>query len=143
MNQEELKLKLMHEFRTQLIRFMDELIEQFPDEGDFVIIRIFIKDQISVYDVIGRFIQELLPLHTIIHARDSKFFLENDILYHSISSNKVNHFKRLWLSKKLDATDREVIWKWMDLFLHIAKNYYKKFGYVRGWENKEPISFDK
>jgi hypothetical protein len=29
----------------------------------------------------------------------------------------------------------------MDLFIRIAKNYYKNFGYVRGWENKQAISF--
>jgi hypothetical protein len=143
MADEKYKLRLMHEFRNQLVSFLDELIEQFPDEGDFVIIRIFVKDQVGVYDVIGRFIKDLLPLHGIIAKRDSKFFLENDILYQnaSVSSQKVNHFRKLWVSKRLDAADREMVWKWMDLFIHISKAYYKTFGYVSGWENPDPIVF--
>jgi hypothetical protein len=52
----------------------------------------------------------------------------------SLATEKVNHFKDLWLSDKLDDNDRDIIWKWMDLFISIADKYYKKFGYVDGWE---------
>jgi hypothetical protein len=132
---EEKKLQLMHEFRSQLVFFLDELIEQFPSEGDFVIIRIFIKDQIPVYDVIGRFIRDLLPLKEKVQTRDQSFFLENTLLYTggNVATDKINHFKELWLSKQLDDTDREVIWKWMDLFISIAHKYYKAYGYIPGW----------
>jgi hypothetical protein len=114
---EELRIRYMKEFRDQLVIFLDELIEQFPQEGDFVIIRIFIKDQLSIYDVIGRFIRDLLPLKEQVSKRDAKFFIQNSILYTgaSLASDKVNHFKNLWLSDKLDDNDRSIIWKWMDL----------------------------
>lgn len=138
MDDEEQKLKYMKEFRDQLVIFMDELIEQFPFEGDFVLIRIFIKDQLPIYDVIGRFIRDLLPLKKQVQKRDSEFFIQNTLLYTSASlaEEKINHFKNLWLSDKLDNTDRETIWKWMDLFISIADKYYKKFGYVKQWEKK-------
>ena len=42
----------------ELPKFLDEIIEQFPYEGDFVLIRMFIKDQIPVADILGRFIRE-------------------------------------------------------------------------------------
>lgn len=135
---EEKKLQMMKEFRTQLVAFLDELIEQFPAEGDFVIIRIFIKDQIPMADVIGRFIRDLLPLKSQIKERDEKFFLQNTLLYTgTIASDKVNHFKRLWLSKQLDDKDREIIWQWMDAFVGIADRYYKNFGPVPGWVSNE------
>ena len=136
---EEKKLQIMFEFRNQLVTFLDELIEQFPQEGDFVIIRIFIKDQIPVADVIGRFIRDLLPLREQVRSKDEQFFLQNSILYTgaSLASDKINHFKDLWLSKQLDNNDRDIIWKWMDLFIAISHKYYKSFGFVQGWERRE------
>jgi hypothetical protein len=133
---EELRIKYVRDFRDQLVIFLDELIDQFPLEGDFVIIRIFIKDQLPMFDVIGRFIRDLLPLKEQVTKRDTGFFIKNTLLYTgaSLASEKVNHFKELWLSDKLDDNDREIIWKWMDLFISIADKYYKKFGYVDGWE---------
>jgi len=133
---EEKKLQIMFEFRNQLVAFLDELIEQFPLEGDFVIIRIFIKDQIPVADVIGRFIRDLLPLKEQVKSKDEQFFLQNSILYTgaSLANDKINHFKELWQSKQLDNNDRDIIWKWMELFIAIAQKYHKSFGPVPGWE---------
>lgn len=130
------KIQIMHEFRHQLVSFLDELIEQFPRETDFVIIRIFIKDQIPVEDVIGRFIRDLLPLKQIIKDREESFFIENTVLYSggNISNQKIDHFKELWKSDQLDASDRNVIWSWMDLFIALAEKYYTHFGKVKGWE---------
>jgi len=126
----------MQEFRHQLVVFLDELIEQFPHEGDFVLIRIFIKDQIPVADVIGRFIRDLLPLKEQVKQRDELFFLHNTILYTgtSLAKDKINHFKDLWLSNQLDDNDRDIIWKWMDVFISISGRYFKLFGHVPGWE---------
>jgi hypothetical protein len=130
------KIQLMYEFRNQLVDFLDELIEQFPEESDLYIIRIFLKDQIPIYDVLGRYIRDLLPLKKVVDKRDETFFLQNDILYEQsgVAIDKVNNFKQLWLSDKLDDNDREVIWKWMDLLNHISGQYFKKFGYIQGWE---------
>lgn len=135
-SEESLKLKLMYEFRKILISFLDELIEQFSDETDLYIIRIFFSDQVPIYDILGRFIRDLLPLKPIVDNRQQKFFLENDIFYSQkgVSMNKVNHFRELWLSEKLDDSDRETIWKWMDILMKIGNQYYQKFGYVSGWE---------
>lgn len=133
---ESVKMQLMYEFRNQLVNFLDELIEQFPEESDLYIIRIFLKDQIPVYDVLGRYIRDLLPLKKIVDERDEKFFLQNDVLYEQsgVALNKVNNFRQLWSSNKLDDNDREVIWQWMDLLNNIGGQYYKKFGYITGWE---------
>lgn len=135
-NKYQIQIKIMKEFRDQLIRFLDELIEQFPKEGDFVLIRIFIKDQIPMVDVIGRFIRDLLPLRKQVEERNESFFLQNTILYTgaSISAHKVDHFKQLWTSTLLDQTDRDIIWSWMDLFIKLAQRYHDEFGYVEGWE---------
>ena len=132
------KISLMYEFRSQLLNFLDELMNQFPEESDFIIIRIFMKDQVPVYDVLGRFIRDLLPLKKQVDSRNDRFFMENTLLYvqNGLAENKVNHFQKLWSSDKLDENDREMIWKWMDLLNSIGGQYYQKFGYVPGWEKK-------
>lgn len=135
MSDEEKKIRYMKEFRDQLVIFLDELIEQFPQEGDFVMIRIFIKDQLPMIDVLGRFIRDLLPLKDQITKRAESFFLENALLCAgpSLAGERIDHFRQLWLSDKLDATDRAIIWKWMDLFVSMADRYFRQFGHVPGW----------
>jgi len=146
MNDESLKLYYMNEFRDQLIRFLDELIEQFPLEGEFVIFRIFLRDQIPITDVIGRFIRDLLPLKHLVEKRDEQFFLENKVLYMGSQNNamgyfadRVDHFKKLWVSDQLCDEDRVVMWKWMDVFMSIAEIYHRKFGQIPGWQGKPVV----
>jgi len=137
MDSESEKLVLMKEFRDQLVNFLDEIIEQFPMESDFVLIRMFIKDQIPVHDVLGRFIKEILPLKEYVKNRDETFFLDNQILYTggNINTEKIDHFKKLWKSNSLDKEDKETIWRWMDCFIKISNKYFIKHGYIKGWEN--------
>ena len=135
MKKQEQQWKLLKEFQVQLLSFIDELIEQFPRVSEFVICRIFIKDQIPATDLLGRFIRDLLPLKEQVDQRDETFFLENSLLYTKgqVSSERVDKFKELWLSSQLDAEDRLVIWKWMDVFMQVAQKYHKNFGPVEGW----------
>lgn len=139
MDEESNKLILMQKFRDQLVTFLDEIIEQFPTECDFVLIRMFIKDQIPVHDILGRFIRDILPLKEHVEKREETFFLNNTLLYTggNISDEKINHFQELWQSDKLDTDDRETIWTWMECFIKISDCYFKKYGYINGWEKIE------
>ena len=56
------------------------------------------------------------------------------MLYTQIADSKVNHFKDLWLSNKLDDEDRDIIWQWMAVLTKIADQYHQKFGCIPGWE---------
>ena len=129
------KLTLMKDFREQLVNFLDEIIEQFPMESDFVLIRMFIKDQVPVHDVLGRFIKDILPLKDYVKRRDESFFLDNQILYidGNINEDRIDHFKNLWKSDSLDTDDKDTIWKWMDCFIKIANKYHLKYGSIKGW----------
>jgi len=129
-NNEIKKLKLIREFRNQLVIFLDELIEQFPKESDLILIRIFIKDQIPMHDVLGRYIKDILPYKHEVDNRNESFFINHSLLYTGVGKDKVNHFKKLWLSESLDDNDREVIWKWMDVLNLIADNYKNNFGNI-------------
>jgi hypothetical protein len=46
---------ILQEFKNNLISFFDELIDLFPSEPDLVIVRIFLKDQIPIDEVLNIF----------------------------------------------------------------------------------------
>lgn len=117
------KIKILIEFKQCLINFLDELIDQFPEEGDLVVIRIFLNDQMSIEQIINIFISKVLPLKKIIKDRNDSFFVNQNEFFGSLNKDKVNHFKKLWLSDKLDADDRIVIWRWYDAFISLAEKY--------------------
>ncbi len=122
------EIQILTEFKNGLITFFDELIEQFPCEGDLVMIRIFLKDQINITDVINIFTNVInkddQKLKKMIKERNENFFLENNI-FESFSKNKVLHFKKLWRSGALDADDKKVVWKWIDSFVFLSDKYNK------------------
>ena len=56
------EIEILSELKTQLISFFDELIGQFPQEGDLVVVRLFLANQIpiqSIMDVINHKINML------------------------------------------------------------------------------------
>ena len=119
------QLRILNIFKDQFITFLDELIAQFPNEPDLVIVRIFMKDQVPIIDVLCHVIQEILPHHDKIKSKQDSFFLENKELFSQISSDSVIHFKRLWTSDALDNDDRDAIWEWFNSFCVLAKRYQK------------------
>jgi hypothetical protein len=133
------ELQLLQTFKNQIINFLDELIQQFPNQAEFVIIRVFVKDQIPLADVLGRFIKECLDFHDQIKQKDEKFFLESDIIVNALGGNQMgldvmDKLRELWRSDSLDQEDRDMVWRWLDLFFNIAQKYKTKYGYVPGWE---------
>ena len=122
------ELLILHEFKNNLITFFDELIDQFPTEADLVIIRIFLKDQIPIGEVINIFNNTINKdgqrFKKMIKERNENFFLESNI-FDSISKTKVVHFKKLWRSNSLDDDDKKIIWKWIDSFVYLGEKYIK------------------
>ena len=103
------QLRILSIFKDQFITFLDELIAQFPNEPDLVIVRIFMKDQVPVADVLCHVIQEILPHEKKILAKDDRFFLENKTLLQELSSETVIHFNHLCNSKDIDNKDKNAI----------------------------------
>jgi hypothetical protein len=119
------EVEILTQLRSQLVSFFDELIQAFPKEEDFIIIRIFVKDKIPIMDIMSYIVQNLLPLQSSIQKRDDSFFVNNNILFEKLDSKKVNYFKKLWLSPEIDAKDKETIWQWFTVFIVLATQYVK------------------
>jgi hypothetical protein len=114
---------LLLKFKDTLISFLDELIEQFPQEGDIAIARIFIKDQFPIEVIAKFFITKLLPHKDLVNQKNEKFFIENDVLFSSLRSDKVMYFKKLWTSTQLNNEDKDVIFAWFKTLLEIIDKY--------------------
>jgi hypothetical protein len=119
------RTKILTIFKTTLIQFLDELIDQFPSESDLVIARVMISDQIPIADVMNVFSQKIEPYKEKIKERDDKFFLENTSLFTGANENSVINLKKIWSSTKLDTDDREVIWNWIDIFVKLSTSIQK------------------
>jgi hypothetical protein len=131
------EIQVLKEFKNNLISFFDELIDQFPEMGDLVMVRIFLKDQISTKDVIEIFSFQInkneQQIRKIIKERNEQFFLEENNFFDSITNtsindgtkNKVSKFQNIWRSNRLDAEDKETIWKWIESFVYLTDKYNK------------------
>lgn len=120
---------VLRDFRANMVTFLDELIEQFPSETDFILARLMVKDTISPEIIMSHFIKEILPYKDFIDKRDESFFMDSKAsLFGNLNTGngRVNHFKLLWKSSALDTEDREIIWKWFDTFIFLAEQYKKK-----------------
>jgi hypothetical protein len=123
------EIEILKQFKNSLISFLDELIGQFPMEGDLVIFRIFLKDRVPIINILNYFVLRILPLKKMVEDRDEDFFLNKCELFESIQGQekkgKVNRFKKLWRSECLDDDDKRVVWEWFDSFIFLSKKYQK------------------
>ena len=118
--------RILDDFHENLVIFVDELVEQFPKEADFIIVRLMIKDTIPPEKILKGFITEILPYKSDIQKRDESLFLDSKIsILGALSSNKVNHFKLLWKSAALTEDDKNTIWAWFETFVFFAEQYQK------------------
>jgi hypothetical protein len=117
-------IQILEGLKSDLIKFFDNLISAFPEEGDFVIIRFFIDDKYPIEKIMSYIIEKLLPLQEMVNTKNDKFFLENNILFDEIGQDdKVNYFKNMWMSDVLEEEDRDNIWSWFKRFIKRAEMY--------------------
>ena len=122
-------IRILSQFKSSLISFIDELIVMFPNESDFIIGRIFINDQVPIEDVVNAFSEKIYDndnlLKKMIKERDESFFLKNNVFSY-FGDDKVNKFKDIWLSDSLEESDKITMWKWVDIFVILCDRFYNK-----------------
>ena len=123
MDQLEKEIELLNLLKKNMIEFLDELIDQFEEEGDLIVMRFFMADQISVESIMNQFINYVYPLKDKIRNKDESFFLENDNIFGSSPKDKVIHFKKLYL--QIQEEDRQTLWAWFSCFINICDRYLK------------------
>jgi hypothetical protein len=128
------EIHVLKEFKNNLISFFDELIDQFPDLGELVMIRIFLNDQVIIKDVVESVSYQINKndqmIRKIVRDRNEEFFLEENNFFNGLSvssskKDKVLKFQTIWRSNRLDKEDKDTIWKWIDSFVFLTDKYNK------------------
>lgn len=120
------ELDILIQLKSQLVAFLDELIETFPNESDFVVFRIFVKDRLPILDIMKYITINLCPLQEMIRTRNEEFFMTHNVLFEKFDeheSNKISYFKKMWISGSLDKRDKETIWRWFETFIYLGNKY--------------------
>jgi len=113
-------------FIVNLNSFLDGIIEQFPNEGDIHIFKLFINNNIPAKDVVEKFMlyidEDNKKLRVLISKEDERYFIDENPLSF-LNKNKKDKFGRLWVSGVLDDEDKQIIWKWIHLFVKLGDKY--------------------
>lgn len=112
------EIKASQDLHRTLVAFFDELIEMFSEEGQFVALRIMIKDQIPVTAIRRHFVKNLIPEKEVIRTRDKGFF-DRNVLFSQLGQAQCDNFRRLFLG--LDQENQNAIWKWLDAFVVLTE----------------------
>jgi hypothetical protein len=118
--------KLLTIFKKQLIDFCDELIGQFPLEGDFLVMKMFIENQAPTKTIIELFNKQLdnnnERVRNMIIERNENFFL-NENPFSFVSGERMNRLTSLWTNESTTPDDKEIIWNWVSALETIARKY--------------------
>jgi len=116
--------EILSKFRTQLLNFMDELIQQFPEETDFVMFKLFLSNQMPVQTAMELFKKQLdmneKCVRTMIKTRNETFFFVHTN-FPFVSAEKMKRMVELW--KELESSDKNVMWSWIDTLVSISDKY--------------------
>lgn len=118
------KTEILIHYKKLLSSFCDELIEQFPNEGDFRIAKIILESgQLPIDDMMNSFIDNTDDkIIEMINKRDERFFLEENA-FSFLSNARFDKFSHMWKSNTLDEDDKTVLWEWMDALVKISNKY--------------------
>jgi hypothetical protein len=118
------KTNILIMFKNQMVSFIEQLIQQFPQEGDFVVLKLFVDTQVQIEKLVHGWIKQLDrndgKVRKMITDRNDIFFIEENP-FKFINDQRLLKFTTLW--KTLEDDDKQSIWKWMDLFVKISDKY--------------------
>ena len=99
----ELKRKFFTEIRQYMIQCFDDLITQFPQEQDLIILKVFVENDIPAEQLTKMLHESIYPVRQMIYKKDAEFFLSKFKLFDTLDTSKVNHFKKMWLDPSLTS----------------------------------------
>jgi len=117
---------ILIKFKKQLCSFFDEIIEQFPEESDFIVAKMFVSNQIPIKDAMEGFNSFMSSddnkIKSMVKERNEKFFIDESP-FSFMSRDRNDKLSEIWRSGRLDDEDKEVIWNWVDSFISIGEKY--------------------
>lgn len=120
------KFELLIKFKNVLMEFIDELVQQFPNDSDIIMCRIFIKDQIPTQTIMDKFVKYFIPHQDLILNQDPTFFTVGTCDFCASLNLNTNIFEKIWYSGTLDDEDKQVIWQWITSLYKMVVKYNKE-----------------
>lgn len=117
------KFELLVKFKNVLMEFIDELVQQFPNDSDIIMSRIFIKDQIPIQTIMDKFTMYFLPQGDVILNKDESFFTTGTADFCASIHLNTNIFEKIWYTGVLDDDDKDVIWQWITSLYKLVEKY--------------------
>ena len=123
------KTKTLTVFKSQLLDFLDDVINIAPHEPNIKLLKIFVKDTVPIEFIMSFFVEYSCPEYLQrAQNRDDEFFLrDNPFELNLDNSTKVKEIEKLWRSDYLSDEEKETIWDWVDVIIKIVEHYKKNF----------------
>ena len=112
---------VLNNFKKSLIAFMDELIETFPDDGDFITLRILVKDQIPIQVIMDTLVNDIDNIKQMVISKDDRFFIDGNIIFEQL--DRVENFRKVWTSSGMTQENKDATWGWFTQFVYFAEKY--------------------
>ena len=120
-------IELIGIFIKNIEEFLDTLINHFPKEHNFILLKILLNTNRINYDtLLTSFSSTLIPNKQLILDKNPDFFINGcNLIFKDINQHIIgtDTFKRVWLSPRLTEDEREILWRWFKLFLNISLEY--------------------
>jgi uncharacterized protein (UPF0305 family) len=114
-------------FNAKMLEFMQDLIESFPHESEFLVCRDLMNVSISINkDLPQRIFQEHIAskYEQYLIDRNENFFLKESYDPSITDIRFVEKLKQMW--KGLDAGNKDVVWKYMQCLVAINRKCLQK-----------------
>jgi|LakMenE01Jun11ns_1017448.scaffolds.fasta_scaffold8125304_1 hypothetical protein len=116
------KQKILKKFKDNLMEFIDQLREQYPNIKDLKLMKIYIKASVPMTEVIDNFYRYSIPHKNKISTKDENFFLQNDNIFSFLAPDKQTLLKDIW--NQADNDTKDIIWQWFNLLINLSEQYY-------------------
>ena len=115
-------LSILKIFKDSLIKFLNDILFIFPDDGNLITASVMIRDFPDFERLMKNFVADLLPLKERVKNRDENYLLSNEP---KIYKKIVEDFKYRWRKNIINKENKQKIWKWGDIFIKIGDSYLK------------------
>jgi len=124
-----MEVVVLTRFKNGLVQFIDQLIDWMPEDGDLVVTRILVNDQLPITEIMGGFIKFVYPYRDLIKKSDEKFFLGDTRIFDEIKDqSRVLSLKKLWQNPRFSKDDKEKTWEWVQFFVKCMELYLQHTG---------------
>lgn len=119
-------IKILQIFKSQTINFINDMISLFPEEGDLLVLKMFITDQANIADIVDRVVLRLNEnngeMKKMLREHNDKYITTITITTENYKES-VEKFKSKWNNGSLDKKDKEMFWKYADTFILLCDRY--------------------